>query len=310
MKFEKTYDIKEWAKWDAIVFDSVKNFSETFSCKPNILQANEHTFSQIDHLTNIRAGYKRNVIDTRTGNKADEKDEVKLDGFECELASIDFACDNQLVDNEFRLIYDNEPEWDVLDFKTKLATFRICFGKVEFVDMEKSILEQDDYLYHTLICGNVVKDWSANKLLSQEEFETAKQTGIGRLQFPLFVIYTKNISDITKDEWEILEVWAKYDILEKLEFSEIEKGIIFSNRDYFNNNFDVREFKNEIKKNFISLEPQKLNLKICDVYGVEFYFHDKTMYLHKKAYLRYKRILNGKITEELTEEDIENIIKS
>jgi hypothetical protein len=59
------------------------------------------------------------VIDTRTGNEADKEDEVKLDGFECKLASIDFACDNQLADKEFRLIYDDEPEWDVLDFKTK-----------------------------------------------------------------------------------------------------------------------------------------------------------------------------------------------
>jgi hypothetical protein len=112
MKFEKMYDIKEWARWDAFVFDSVKNFSETFSCKPNILQANEHTFAQIDFLTNISSGQKKNVIDTRTGNKAGEEDEVKLDGFECELASIDFSCDNELADNEFRLIYDDEPEWD------------------------------------------------------------------------------------------------------------------------------------------------------------------------------------------------------
>jgi hypothetical protein len=41
-----------------------------------------------------------------------ETEMITLSGFDYNNADIDFAIDNQLTDKEFKIIYDDEPEWD------------------------------------------------------------------------------------------------------------------------------------------------------------------------------------------------------
>ena len=119
MKVEKLYLIKEgkWTKWSDILADAIDNFYTTHSLYPNILQANDYTFSQFDFLVNIMPDEKQKVVreDDVTGTMElpDKTEDIYLKSFDyCDLADIDFAVDNLLADKEFKLVYDDEPEWD------------------------------------------------------------------------------------------------------------------------------------------------------------------------------------------------------
>jgi len=119
MKLEKKYSIKEgeWTKWSDTLASSINDFYKTYTFYPNILEANDHTLSQFDFLTNVRPDERLRVSgkDDISGitKLPAETEEIKLNSFSFyDAADLDFAVDNQLADKEFRLIYDDEPEWD------------------------------------------------------------------------------------------------------------------------------------------------------------------------------------------------------
>jgi len=119
MKIEKLYSIKigKWTEWSETLANAIKDFHITYSLYPNILQANDYTFSQFDFLVNINPAERQQVVveDDLTGimKLPNKKENIILSGFDFRnLADIDFAVDNQLTDKEFRLVYDDDPEWD------------------------------------------------------------------------------------------------------------------------------------------------------------------------------------------------------
>lgn len=116
MKFEKQYTMKQWTEWNLFLEYSIDDFFQSFSFHPNILEANEHTHSQIDFLTNVLPGEKDNLyrLDELTGNilKPLPDEDVGVSGFNSSACSLDFAVDNNLNDREFRLVYDSDPEWE------------------------------------------------------------------------------------------------------------------------------------------------------------------------------------------------------
>jgi len=119
MIVDKKYLIKEseWANWSDTLANAIKDFYDIFKLYPNILQANDYTFSQFDFLTNVDSDERQRVLheDDITGKTRlpDKTEEIILNSFNyCEKADLDFAVDNQLANKEFRLIYDDEPEWD------------------------------------------------------------------------------------------------------------------------------------------------------------------------------------------------------
>ena len=119
MKFQKVYSIKEgeWTRWSDTIADAIRDFCSVYTFYPNILEANDHTFSQFDFLVNIMPNERQRVVctDDVTGTTKlpDEIENILLRSFDfCDEADIDFAVDNQLADKKFRLIYDDEPEWD------------------------------------------------------------------------------------------------------------------------------------------------------------------------------------------------------
>jgi len=118
MKIDKTYSIKEgkWTKWSSALADAIKDFYSTNTLYPNILEANEYTFSQFDFLTNIMPDERQNVVieDSLAGTRSlpNCSEKILLSGYNNNDADIDFAVDNQLADKEFRLVYDDDPEWD------------------------------------------------------------------------------------------------------------------------------------------------------------------------------------------------------
>ena len=119
MEIEKIYSIKEgeWTKWADTLADAIMDFHNAYTYYPNILEANDHTFSQFNFLTNVVPGerqyctYKNDI----TGKKRlpDETEYIRLCCFRLYGADdLDFAVDNELADKEFRLVYDDEPDWD------------------------------------------------------------------------------------------------------------------------------------------------------------------------------------------------------
>ena len=119
MTIEKKYLIKEnkWTEWNETLADAIDDFHTFYALYPNILQANDYTFSQFDFLVNIIPDERHKVVrvDDVAGTTSlpDKTENILLSGFNyCKTADIDCAVDNQLADKEFRLVYDDESEWD------------------------------------------------------------------------------------------------------------------------------------------------------------------------------------------------------
>ena len=119
MTIEKLYSIKDgkWTEWSETLADAIDDFHIVYSLYPNILQANDYTFSQLDFLVNITPDERKQVVieDDITGTISlpGKTENITLKSFDyCNFADIDFAVDNQLADKEFKLVYDDEPEWD------------------------------------------------------------------------------------------------------------------------------------------------------------------------------------------------------
>lgn len=114
MKFEKKYSLIRWTDWNSFLDHSIDDFSQSFSFHPNILEANQHTYSQIDFLTNVVPGEKdklyRNDELTEKVLKPQPNEDVGVSGFNSAACSLDFAVDNNLNDREFRLVYDSDPD--------------------------------------------------------------------------------------------------------------------------------------------------------------------------------------------------------
>ena len=116
MKIEKKYLFDKWTDWNHTISESLKDFYLNFSFYPNILEANNHTYSQFDFLINEISNEKQNVYRKNdiTNNIEKPKDEeyIGISAFETMEASVDFAIDIKLKDKEFRLIYDSDPDWE------------------------------------------------------------------------------------------------------------------------------------------------------------------------------------------------------
>ena len=116
MKFEKTYLIDKWTDWNHKLSKSIDDFYLNFAFYPNILEANNHTYSQFDFLINEMPSEKENVNKlnelTNKTEKLNKNEYVIISSFKTSKASVDFAIDFNLNDKEFRLIYDSDPDWD------------------------------------------------------------------------------------------------------------------------------------------------------------------------------------------------------
>jgi len=131
MKFEKDYKLEKWTEWNSFLNDSIGDFYNSFSIYPNILEANGHTHSQIDFLTNVIPEEKerlRRINDVTGEITAPEPNEkISLTAFQTEANDLDFAVDENLLDRELRLVYDSEPDWG------DEASFNVPIEKNEFV---------------------------------------------------------------------------------------------------------------------------------------------------------------------------------
>lgn len=113
----KIYNITKWTKWNSCMSDAIKDFYSTYLQYPNILLANEYTFSQIDFLVNNVIGEKAFVEKQNESTKVFEPidtnndDYIMLKSFENSVCSVDFAVGEDLKDKEITLVFDDNPEW-------------------------------------------------------------------------------------------------------------------------------------------------------------------------------------------------------
>src|SRR5690554_4455046 len=116
MKIEKKYLINKWTDWNHTLSESIEDFYLNFSFHPNIIEANDHTYSQFDFLINEIPSEKQKVYKlndlTNKPEKLKDNEYIGISAFETMKASIDFAIDIKLKDKEFRLIYDSDPDWE------------------------------------------------------------------------------------------------------------------------------------------------------------------------------------------------------
>ena len=116
MEIRKKYSITTWTKWNALFSEAIGDFFTSYSYYPNILQANSHTFSQVDFLVNEMPNEKRRVsrkdLLANKTIKPQKKEDIKLSSFNNMKCTVDFALDDKLEDKEFVLIYDSDPDWD------------------------------------------------------------------------------------------------------------------------------------------------------------------------------------------------------
>lgn len=112
LKHQQAYRIDEWTDWKNQIDQSVKVFKSTHSVYPNILQCNDHTASQFDHLVNMVAGEREQVSHAKTGLPPKDGEDISLDAFVGSGYFLTFALDDELPDQVFRLVYDDDPEWE------------------------------------------------------------------------------------------------------------------------------------------------------------------------------------------------------
>lgn len=119
MKYTKNYELLRWNDWDHIISGSIDDFIQTYHVYPNILLANNYTYSQIDFITTINPEKNNNahliVNDNISGYleslTTDGNEKIRLSSFEKGLCDLDFAVAKELKDKEFALVYDDNPEW-------------------------------------------------------------------------------------------------------------------------------------------------------------------------------------------------------
>src|SRR5690554_5758976 len=100
MKIEKKYLINKWTDWNHTLSESIEDFYLNFSFHPNIIEANDHTYSQFDFLINEIPSEKQKVYKlndlTNKPEKLKDNEYIGISAFETMKASIDFAIDNQI----------------------------------------------------------------------------------------------------------------------------------------------------------------------------------------------------------------------
>ena len=98
MKFEKKYLFKTWNDWNHAIAFSSEDFYSQFHYYPNYLLANDYTLSQIDFIASIRPDISPNKI----GSFSNEEK-----GYD-----ISFCIENELLNKEFTLVFDDEADKD------------------------------------------------------------------------------------------------------------------------------------------------------------------------------------------------------
>ena len=109
MAYKRQYIFGKASNWDSEISDAVDDFKHVLEMNPNILMANSHTFSRLDVLANTRS---ENIVHKSTGERAKEGKFVGISAFVYSDGELEFCIGDHINDNEYLLIYDDNPEDD------------------------------------------------------------------------------------------------------------------------------------------------------------------------------------------------------
>ncbi len=113
----KEYKFKTWTKWDECIDKAIDDFYNKFNISPNYLEANEHTFSQIDFVTNLQKEIKHEniyFINEKSGEKnhAHEEEDIEIGSYLTDETEVFFCYNNELIDKQFVLGFDIDDDED------------------------------------------------------------------------------------------------------------------------------------------------------------------------------------------------------
>lgn len=111
MRFQKQYNIEKWTNWHHNIHIAIKGFYTKYNFYPNILEANKHTYSQIDFLVSIIPEEKEKIVNIETLKHPEQDEMIGISSFQDVNCLIDFAVNEKLKDKYFKLIYDSNPDW-------------------------------------------------------------------------------------------------------------------------------------------------------------------------------------------------------
>ena len=123
MRHEKTYKFEKWNEWDHFLSSAIADFFQVYMLYPNIFMANDCTHSQIDFITTYNLEKNDNahlIVNEEIGNyletlTSEGTEEVCLSSYKKGNCELDFAVNPELLDKEFVLVYDDEPDWGDVD---------------------------------------------------------------------------------------------------------------------------------------------------------------------------------------------------
>ena len=123
MRHAKTYEFDKWNDWDHCLSSAIDDFHNSYLLYPNIFLANDYTHSQIDFITSNNLEKNDNahlIVDEKIGNylaalTSEVTEEVCLSSYKKGNCELDFAVNPELLDKEFVLVYDDEPDWGDVD---------------------------------------------------------------------------------------------------------------------------------------------------------------------------------------------------
>lgn len=112
IRHQQAYKIDALTDWKGSIHEAVLAFHTRHDVYPNIFECNEHTGAQFDFLVNNDLRERDYIRYSGKGIPTKSGDELLLTGFHGENYQLEFATDAELPDMVFRLVYDDEPEWD------------------------------------------------------------------------------------------------------------------------------------------------------------------------------------------------------
>ncbi len=120
MKHSKDYEINKWSNWFKELVNAAQDFYNTFNALPNIIEANEHTFSQFEFITEISpVGQEiKNVKTELLGNKTKNPRIRELE-FK-DQCTLTFIVKDNFPDKKYRLKLEQRADKKALVKKVKV----------------------------------------------------------------------------------------------------------------------------------------------------------------------------------------------
>lgn len=108
MRYSKEYDINQWSNWLDELANSVRDFYNTFNKLPNILEANEHTFSQFEFMVEVSPiGQEIKNVETGLLGNDIKKPLIRSLEFKGEC-TLSFIINNSFSDKKYLLKFEHQ----------------------------------------------------------------------------------------------------------------------------------------------------------------------------------------------------------